>query len=129
MSLPVCRVLIADTQRALTELKIILAGLNIELFHADSYQAAIELVRAAQPHLCAVGYHFDEARPYRLISELRSQFGDVLPILLIRVLPKGESEQEALEIRDSYRALGATDYLPLYEHAAAAGWENARANF
>jgi PleD family two-component response regulator len=98
------------------ELREALDGQDIEVLHAASFDDAMEKAGASQPDLFMVGYHFDEGRPYRLVTQLRSEpWAMHKPILVVRALPLYalESEDEAA-LRESYRALGASDYLPLY---------------
>lgn len=122
-----CRILVADTQKAVTDLQGLLKGTRIELLHAHTFDDAVQIAREKTPHLFLVGYHFDEGRPYRLIQHLRSEHGNKVPIILIRALPLPQPERDEAQIKDSYRSLGANDYLPLYDEARRDGWDSARA--
>jgi len=129
MELPVCRILIADTRKAMEDIVGVLEGKELEVLHAYDFDEALALAREQQPDLCIVGYHFDEARPYRLIKQLRDELGDKVPIFLIRALGQANDAPDEQNIKESYRALGASEYLALYDHASHAGWKAARARF
>ena len=127
MEMPVCRILIADTRKAMQEIVGVLEAKELEVLHAYGFEEALTLARERKPHLCIVGYHFDEARPYRLIQQLRAELDETVPIFLIRALSMGEHAADDAHIKESYRALGVNEYLALYEHATSAGWQAARA--
>jgi PleD family two-component response regulator len=125
------RILIADTNKAMTELRDALGGNEIEVLHASSFDDAMKKAEASQPDLYMVGYHFDEARPYRLVTQLRSEpWAAKKPILVIRALAlyvlEGESEDA---LRESYQALGASDYLPLHSDLERYGRDAALQRF
>ena len=122
---PACRALIAETRKAINDLQSALGGTELELLRAATFEQAIDLARERKPHVCIVGYHFDEARPYRLINRLRGELGEEVPILLIRALPLTTPDRDEEQIGDSYRNIGADEYLPLYDYAQSQGWSRA----
>ncbi len=122
MTLPVCRALIAESERAINQLQSALGRTEMELLRAPTFEQALALAREKKPHVCIVGYHFDEGRPYRLIHQLRGELGEHVPILLIRALPLVTPDRDEQEINDSYRSIGANEYLPVYEYARNEGW-------
>lgn len=127
METPACRILIADTHKAMEDIVGVLEGKELEVLHAYDFDEALALAREQKPDLCLVGYHFDEARPYRLIQQLRADLGDKTPILLIRALGADHNQPDEQSIMESYQAFGVNAYLALYEQASHAGWKAARA--
>lgn len=125
------RILVADTNRAMTELRGVLDGQEVEVFNAVSYEKAVDVAKAWRPHLCVVGYHFDEARPYRLVTHLRAEsWASDIPILIVRALPLFVVEKEDTdELRASYRSLGASDYLSFHAAMERHGKDAALRNF
>lgn len=87
---------------------------------AESLESAMSAFRAQRPDLVIVGYHFDHARPYRMIQAVREDSAAV-PILLVRALPLDLRDARDAQIRESYAELGASQYLVLDEHAVGRG--------
>jgi PleD family two-component response regulator len=110
---PTCRVLIADTPEALPLVSRLL-GEEFEISRASTSDDAERLVEQSRPDVVIVGYHFDGARPYRLLQNLRDGARAVrVAALLVRALPVLPQAMEEKGIEDTYRQMGADGYLVL----------------
>jgi PleD family two-component response regulator len=106
------RVLIAAPSDVVRELAAAL-GDSVEALGATTWTESLNRLEQ-EPDVIVVCYVFDELRPYRLIQHVRAEFEDQsIPIVLVRALPVrlGNAEKE---VRDSYLAIGANQFLNLW---------------
>lgn len=90
---------------------------DAEVSVADRFDTALRAFAEQRPDAVIVGYHFDEARPYRLIQAIRA--GDrAVPLLMVRALPLGPGGSRDRQIRDSYAELGVNEYVVVDEKSA-----------
>ena len=119
------RILLAATPAAAAPLRQALAA-TADVHFADAPETALEAFRSRSPDLLVVGYHFDHARPYRLVRAVR-ELDPQVPILLVRALPLSGVDSRDAQIRDAYNALGVDQYLVLDEASVRRGESGNRA--
>ena len=74
------------------------------------------------PDMYLIGHHFDDMRPHRLISFLRSKPWAVsTPIVVEIALPLTRPAIDEEQLRRSYIRLGANGYVSLFDHMRRAG--------
>lgn len=91
-----------------------------EVGFAGDLDSAMSAFRSRRPDLVIVGYHFDQARPHRMIQAVREEDAAV-PILLVRALPLDRRDARDAQIRESYVELGANQYLVVDDHVVGRG--------
>jgi CheY-like chemotaxis protein len=106
------RVLIAAPLGVIRELAAAL-GNGVEVLGATTWTESLNRLEQA-PDVIVVCYVFDELRPYRLIQHVRAELEDrPIPIVLVRALPVRLGNEEN-DVRDSYLAIGVTEFLNLW---------------
>lgn len=107
------RVLIAAPVDIIRELGATF-GHEVKVVGATTFEESVERLTEDEPELIVVCYIFDHLRPYRLIQHVRTECeGKPVPIVLVRALPVRLGNEEK-EVRDSYLAMGVTQFVNLW---------------
>ena len=91
---------------------------------AQSFEEGLELLKQGKFAAIVVGYYFDQAQPFRFISEAQVEHPE-LPIVLVRPLPIPLSTPGEA-IRSAYRQLGVGDFFDFQDTAQRDGVDEAR---
>src|SRR5688572_2504805 len=102
---------------------------DVDVIGAATWEDAVQRLSEAPPQLIVVCYIFDEMRPYRYITHVRSSASKRAPIILIRAVtvPLGATLES--EVRRSYTALGVNAFLNFSDLANEHGLDHALQEF
>ena len=93
---------------------------------AESFEHAARQLDRDKYDALVVGYYFDDARPFRIVTYARSRFAGAVPVILMRALALPLGNKDESEIRAAYRELGADDFIDFRHDADCLGIEKAR---
>ncbi len=112
------RILVVDTAVA-GPLVARLLDAEFHVITVDTWNEAVQCLHDDRPDALIVGYHFDGMRAYRFINHVRHDpAGERLGILVVRGSLISMKVDDAA-LAESYRAVGADDYVALDKAAQA----------